>query len=44
MGVNLICCLNRTNVLNSDVKVLEDSTANYQISAELALKNIKSLY
>ena len=43
MGVNLICCLNRTNVLNSDVKVLEDSTANYQISAELALKNIKSL-
>ncbi len=43
MGVNLICCLNRTNVLNSDVKVLEDSTANYQISTELALKNIKSL-
>ena len=43
MGVNLICCLNRTNVLNSDVKVLEDSTANYQISSELALKNIKSL-
>lgn len=43
MGVNLICCLNRTNVLNSDVKVLEDSTANYQISTELALKNVESL-
>ena len=44
MGVKgSVCCYNRTNVPNSDIKVPEDSYVNYQVSTESALKEVKSI-
>ena len=44
MGVKgSVCCYNRTNVPNSDIKVPEDSYVNHQVSTESALKEVKSI-
>ena len=45
MGINgSVCCYNRTNIPNSEVKVTDDLTANGQNSIESEiLKDIKNI-
>ena len=44
MGVNgLSCCYNKTNALNTEVKIVDNSTGNFQNVGGSMLKDVKSI-
>ena len=44
MGVNgLSCCYNKTNALNTEVKIVDNSTGNFQNVGSSMLKDVKSI-
>ena len=44
MGINgLTCCYNKTNALNTEVKIVDNSTGNFQNVGGSMLKDVKSI-